>query len=165
MRYRLAVMMMITCVIGRESIATAQDGKSASAHQPTDYCTAAIANLMVDRTRVERQTLDELAARLDAQRQELDLKIESLKQWIGQRDTFRKQARDHVVQLYARMSAEAASTQLSILEPAVASAIISRLEPRVASLILGEMEAGQAARISAMLATVADLKVPREARP
>jgi flagellar motility protein MotE (MotC chaperone) len=162
-RRSLFAVTLITFSVG-PSIAVAQTVTPPTKSEPSDYCTAAIANLMVDRTRHEREALLALASTVDARRRELDAAIVELKKWMEQRHAFRAQARSHVVQLYARMSSEAASTQLAMIEPQMASAIVAGMDPRVASVILSEMEASQAARISALLATVADLKAPREAR-
>jgi flagellar motility protein MotE (MotC chaperone) len=94
----------------------------------------------------------------------LTAKTHELKHWMKKREDFSAQVTDSLVQIYAKMDPDAAGAQLAAMDEFVAAAIMSKLPVKAASLIMAEMEAAKAARLSAVLASAADLALKPERR-
>ncbi len=99
--------------------------------------------------------LEQLAKQVDAQIEKLDRHSAALSEWMAKRDSFSKQATDHLVAIFSGMRPEAASEQFVRLNPSAAAAILNKLEQRAASAILNEIPADKAARITSILADAA----------
>jgi flagellar motility protein MotE (MotC chaperone) len=94
----------------------------------------------------------------------LTAKTRELKHWMKKREDFSAQVTDALVQIYAKMDPDAAAAQLAAMNEFVAAAIMSKVPVKAASLIMAEMEAPKAARLSAVLASAADLALKPERR-
>ena len=121
------------------------------------YCSsvqnaASDARLEQQRIRLE-QTQGEIEKRIKI----LDARIAESKEWMKKRTDFLMQASDGLVEVYAKMNSEAAAAQLLAINERLAAAILSKLPPKTTSMILAEMEAKRAARLSSMLASLAEL--------
>jgi flagellar motility protein MotE (MotC chaperone) len=121
------------------------------------YCTsvqdaATDARLELQRSRLE-QTQRELEKRIKI----LDARIAESKDWMKKRTDFSRQASDGLVEVYSKMNAQAAAAQILAINERLAAAILSKLPPKITSNILAEMDAKRAARLSSLLATVAEL--------
>jgi flagellar motility protein MotE (MotC chaperone) len=78
----------------------------------------------------------------------LDAKRAEYLEWLRKRDEAMKLAEDNVVAIYAKMRPEAAASQLSAMDDAMAAAVLTKLTSRNAGAILNEMEPGRAARLT-----------------
>ena len=116
------------------------------------YCANVAPTASEARIAFQMKHLLELESRITHQLDALDAKQADARAWVTKRDAMLKSATDDVVAIYAKMSAEAASSQIGAMEDNVAAAILTKLSPKAASLILGEMEAGKAARLTSLMA-------------
>lgn len=118
---------------------------------------------------LKKKELEEARGALEARIQQLDAKVAETKGWLKQRMDFLEKANGSLVEIYTKMSAEAAASRLVAMNEMVAAAILAKVPPRGASAILGEMNAAKAARLSSLLAGAAEvsatLKQPAEGSP
>ena len=63
------------------------------------------------------------------------------------------------MQVYAKMRPETAAAQLSELNELAAAAILTKLSPRNSSAVFNEMETKKAARLAAIIAGAAEVRV------
>jgi flagellar motility protein MotE (MotC chaperone) len=120
------------------------------------YC-GNLAPLAVE-ARVAYQTkrLTELEAQVKQRISELEKQESDAREWVDKREALMKSASEGVVAIYAKMPAEPAATQIAAMEDPVAVAILVKLAPKTAGAILGEMEAGEAAKLTSLMAGLTD---------
>ena len=92
-----------------------------------------------------------LEARVKEETAALEKREAEAREWVTKREEMMKAATDEVVAVYAKMSAEAAATQLADMDEAVATSILTKLKPQVASAILNEMDNEKAARLTTIM--------------
>jgi flagellar motility protein MotE (MotC chaperone) len=121
------------------------------------YCSS-VQNAASDaRLEQQRSLLEQTQRELEQRIKILDARIAESKEWMRKRTDFLLQASDGLVEVYAKMNTEAAAAQLLSINERLAAAILSKLPPKTTSMILAEMDAKRAARLSSMLASVAEL--------
>ena len=121
------------------------------------YCSS-VQNAASDaRREQQRSRLEQTQRELEKRIKILDARIAESKEWMKKRTDFLLQASDGLVEVYAKMNTEAAAAQLLAINERLAAAILSKLPPKTTSMILAEMDAKRAARLSSMLASVAEL--------
>jgi flagellar motility protein MotE (MotC chaperone) len=112
------------------------------------FCTNNAAAAGEARLAWEAERLTELEAQIKQRIAELDAKRAEYLEWLRKRDEAMKLAEDNVVAIYAKMRPEAAASQLSAMDDAMAAAVLTKLTSRNAGAILNEMEPGRAARLT-----------------
>ena len=123
--------------------ASPPDTKAAQA-----FCLA-IADRAADvRNAWQAQKISELEARLKERIDEFDARRKDYQQWAARQDEARRKAEDGVVAIFAKMRPDAAASQLSAMDDAVAAAVLAKLSARTASVILNEITPAKAARIA-----------------
>lgn len=107
----------------------------------------------------QMKTLKELQAKIDERIKALEAKIEKHQKWLERRKKFLRDTSAELVEVYAKMRPEAAAAQLSELNELAAAAILTKLKPRNSSAVFNEMETKKAARLAAIIAGAAEVKV------
>ena len=118
------------------------------------YCGNVAPSAAEARIAFQMKHLLELESRISRRLGELEAKESSARDWVAKREAMMKAANEDVVAIYAKMSAEAASSQIGAMEENAAAAILAKLSPKAASLILAEMEAGKAAKLASLMVGV-----------
>jgi flagellar motility protein MotE (MotC chaperone) len=120
------------------------------------YC-GNLAPLAVE-ARIAYQTkrLLELETQVKQRISDLEKQASEAQDWVTKREALMKSASDDVVTIYAKMAADAAAPQIAAMEDPVAVAILVKLAPKTAGAILGEMEAEKAAKLTSLMAGLAD---------
>jgi len=134
----------------------AQDKLRAALDKPADseisrYCGNVAPSAAEARVNFQMKRLNELEARVRDEVAELKRRESEARDWVIKREQLTKAATDDVVAIYAKMSAEAASSQLASMEELMAASILSKLKPQTASAILNEMETDKAAKLTTMM--------------
>lgn len=101
-----------------------------------------------------QQLRDDLNARIET----LEQRKEELQRWAQKREEFASKAQGTLVEVYAKMPAEAAAERLAKMEAQLSAALIMKLKPRTAAAILSEMPADEATYVSSIMAASADKK-------
>lgn len=99
----------------------------------------------------EAKTLKDLRSEVETATASLEAKRAELQEWVTRRDEFQKLAQQSVVDIYAKMPAEAAAAQLSVLDERTAAAVLIKLNSRVASAILAEMDTPRAVSLAEVI--------------
>jgi len=127
------------------------------------YCSsvvdAAAAAQIAQQTSNLEKARKELAGRVAI----LDAKTAELKSWVKKREEFTAHATTALLEIYSKMSPDAAARQLTEMNELTAAAITAKLPPKVSSLILAEMEAAKASRITAIIAGASEVAAKLEA--
>lgn len=126
----------------------AQDVKS--------FCTNIAVAARDRRYLLQKQQLDQLKSDVDQRMKELDAKRAEYEDWLTRRNKFLKSAEAGLVDIYAKMDADAAAAQLQLMNPDVAAAIIMKLQAAKASSILNEMKADKAAILAGIISSAGD---------
>jgi len=139
--------------------ATQTNGATALAEQPADeierFC-GNIADAARDRRyALQEQQLENLRKEIDERIARLEEKRAEYEEWLTRRERFMAQAEQGVVQIYAKMRAEAAAAQLTQLRPEMAASILMKLDTRIASVILNEMDKEAAAMLTTIMVSAA----------
>ena len=154
---------LFTFASGGPAATQARD-PSSIAEKPADEIERFCGNI-ADEARDRRYALQ--AAELQRLQSDVDDRIRRLEEkraeyeeWLTRRENFMKQAEQNVVQIYARMRADAAAQQLAELRAEMAASILMKLDPRVASVILNEMDMKAAATLTSIMVSAARPKDP-----
>jgi flagellar motility protein MotE (MotC chaperone) len=115
------------------------------------YCVAIAPSAVEARLNYQLKQLVALEARVKEETAALEKREAGAREWVTKREELMKAATDEVVAVYAKMSAEAAATQLADMDEAVATSILTKLKPQVASAILNEMDNEKAARLTTIM--------------
>ena len=125
---------------------------SQSESDATKFC-ANIADAALDaRVAWQQRELEATEAKLSQRIAELEAKRAEYEQWLKLREDFLKKAEDNVVEIYSRMSPDAAAQQIASMADDTAAAVLAKLRVRNASTILNEMEPARGAHIANILA-------------
>ena len=120
-----------------------------------EYCLAVRDAAAERRMATQTAALKELEAKVNAAIERLEREKTAIEALIKRREELRNLARKELVDIYAGMDPEAASSQMEQLDLRLASSVLRQLKPRQASAILTEMDPELAARIARMVASAA----------
>jgi flagellar motility protein MotE (MotC chaperone) len=115
------------------------------------YCVAMAPSAVEARLNYQLKQLMAIEARVKEETAALEKREAETREWVTKREEMMKAATDDVVAVYAKMSAEAAATQLADMDEVVATSILAKLKPQVASTILNEMDNEKAARLTTIM--------------
>ena len=115
------------------------------------YCAAIAPSAVEARLNYQLKQLMTLEARVKEETAALEKREAEAREWVTKREEMMKAATDEVVAVYAKMSAEAAASQLANMDESVATSILTKLKPQVASAILNEMDNEKAARLTTIM--------------
>ncbi len=104
--------------------------------------------------------LELLKTDIDARMKQLDTRRAEYEQWMKLRQDFMAQASETVVNIYARMRADAAAERLAELDPELAAAIMLKLDAKQSGLIFGEMDRVAVAKLTGIMADASRKKDP-----
>jgi flagellar motility protein MotE (MotC chaperone) len=144
------------------SPAAAQDGiKLKPAERPTTgeverYCGALAPGASEARAAYQLRRLADLEAQVREAAEKLEAQELAAREWVTKRDEMMKAAMDDVVAIYGKMDPETAAPKLAAMDDMIAAAVLAKLNPRAASAILSAMDTDKAARLSTLLAGVAN---------
>ncbi|HEY9055950.1 MAG TPA: MotE family protein [Aurantimonas sp.] len=99
----------------------------------------------------EQKQLTELEAEIGKQIDALEAKRKDYQQWLEERKSFLESASTIIVDIYAKMKADAAAAQLAQIDRSSAASLIARLKSRQASDILSAMPPATAAEITNLI--------------
>ena len=128
------------------------------------YCSNVLDEATAAQLAHQKSVLEQAQRELDARIKEISLRTDELKAWIKKREDFTAQASESLVQIYGKMKPDSAARQLAVMNDFVAAAIMSKLSPKISSQILSEMDAAKAAKLSAVIASAAELATAPEER-
>ena len=120
------------------------------------FCTNIADAARDQRYLMQKQELDTLQAQVDERIKVLEARRAEYEDWLGQRNTFMKQAEANLVDIYKTMKADAAAPQLQETPPILAAAIIMKLPAKQSGLIMAEMDPAKAGVIASIMASAAD---------
>ncbi len=109
---------------------------------------------------VQAQELEALKAEIDARMAELEAKRSEYELWLERRNKVIEQAEEGLVGIYAQMRPDAAAERMEEMDAALAAAILMKLKERQAGVILNEMAAPAAAKLTGIIAAVAQPEDP-----
>lgn len=104
---------------------------------------------------LQLQELETLRKDIDSRMAQLEAKRAEYEDWLKRREEFMESAEAGVVDIYARMKADAAAERLADVEPMLAAAILMKLNTRQAGVILNEMNRKAAAELTGIMAAAA----------
>jgi flagellar motility protein MotE (MotC chaperone) len=122
-----------------------------------DFCVNIADRARDARYVLQKEALDKARQDLAEQKADLAARESAFAALQKARESEIKAAQKGLVDIYAKMKPDAAASQLALMGVGMASAILHELNVRAASAILNQMEPEIAARISARLASAADL--------
>ncbi len=101
----------------------------------------------------QSKQLQEIEARVKSRVAELEAKEGEVKDWFDRRDAIAKEAKQHLVGIYAKMKPEDAALQIAALDDDMAAALLSALPPNKASAIFSNITPPErAAKLAGLLA-------------
>ena len=112
------------------------------------YCLNIADKAQDARYALEQKQLTELETEIGKQIDALEAKRKAYQEWLEERNRFLDSASTIIVDIYAKMKADAAAAQLAKLERDAAASVIARLKARQASDILSAMPPATAAEIA-----------------
>lgn len=159
----LAAAIVLTVVAGGPAATQARD-PLVGGQQPLSEIERFCGNIADEardrRYAIQMAELQQLQADVDERIKLLEEKRVEYQTWVTRRENFMKQAEGNIIQIYSRMRADAAASQLAELRSEIAASILMKLDPRVASVILNEMDMKVAATLTAIMVTAARPKDP-----
>lgn len=120
-----------------------------------EYCLSIRDAAAERRMATQTAALKELEAKVDDALARLEREKAAIEALIKRREELRNLARKELVEIYAGMDPEVASTQMEQLDVRLASSVLRQLKPRQASAILNEMNPELAAKIARLVASAA----------
>lgn len=120
-----------------------------------EYCLSIRDAAAERRMATQTAALKELETKVDDAIQRLEREKTAIEALIKRREELRNLARKELVEIYAGMDPEAASSQMEQLDLRLASSVLRQLKPRQASAILNEMDPELAAKIARTVASAA----------
>ncbi len=115
------------------------------------YCLNIADKAQDARYALEQKQLTELETEIGKQIDALEAKRKDYQEWLAERNRFLDSASTIIVDIYAKMKADAAAAQLVNLERDAAASVIARLKARQASEILSAMPPATAAEIANLI--------------
>lgn len=104
--------------------------------------------------------LNELEAKVKARIAELETRRDEVKVWIDRQNSLLESAEKSLVEVYSKMDADAAASQLAALDMRIAASVLHQLKPREAGAILDVMKTDTAADLVRMIASVSADRPP-----
>ena len=141
---------------GGETISGASD----AAPEIRRYCTNVAVAAGDARFAWQTAKLAEVEARIKAHVQDLEARTSELRAWIAKREAVEKQAKERLVDIYAKMRPETAATQIAGLDDDMAAAVLSQLTPGKASAIFNELVPERATKLAALIAAAPAATTP-----
>lgn len=145
--------------------ARAAETKGAAAASVSDeiqtFCTNIAEPARDQRYLIQKKKLTDLQADIDERIKTLEARRAEYEDWLTRRNDFLKTAEAGLVDIYAKMDADAAAKQLQLIDPDVAAALVMKLTPGQASAILNEMTPESAARLAGIIASAVDPNTSR----
>lgn len=115
---------------------------------PQRYCVNIAEQAAEARFAWQAKTIAELEKEIDKRIADLEAKRAEYQDWMKRREEILAKAENHLVNIYAKMRADAAALQLAALDDDMGAAVLAKLNARTASAILNEMEPGRAAQLT-----------------
>lgn len=109
---------------------------------------------------VQTQELETLRKDIDQRIAALESKRAEYEQWLARREQVIARAEESLVGIYAKMRPNAAAKRMEKMDAALAAAILMKLSQRQAGVILNEMEVKAAAKLTGIIADVANPEDP-----
>jgi flagellar motility protein MotE (MotC chaperone) len=130
--------------------------EKATVEKPPDaeasrFCANAAPSIAEARIAWETKQLSDLDGQVKQRLADLEKAEASIKEWVAKRDAALKSASDDLVAIYAKMTPEAAATQIAAMDDQMAAAILGKLKAGAAGAILNEMEADRASKLAVVL--------------
>jgi flagellar motility protein MotE (MotC chaperone) len=122
-----------------------------------DFCSNIADRARDARYVLQKKALDDARKKIEARATDLKKREDAFDILQRKHESEIKVAQQGLVDIYAKMKPDAAAAQLELIGVETASAILHQLNVRSASTILNQMNADTAAKISARLASAADL--------
>jgi flagellar motility protein MotE (MotC chaperone) len=115
------------------------------------FCANAAPSIAEARIAWETKQLSDLDGQVKQRLADLEKAEASIKEWVAKKDAALKAASDDLVAIYAKMTPEAAATQIAAMDDQMAAAILGKLKAGAAGAILNEMEAERASKLAVIL--------------
>jgi len=115
------------------------------------YCLNIADKAQDARYALEQKQLTELETEIGKQIDALEAKRKDYQDWLEERNRFLDSASTIIVDIYAKMKADAAAAQLAQIDRDSAASLIARLKSRQASDILSAMPPATAAEITNLI--------------
>jgi flagellar motility protein MotE (MotC chaperone) len=115
------------------------------------FCANAAPSIAEARIAWETKQLSDLDGQVKQRLADLEKAEASIKEWVAKKDAALKSASDDLVAIYAKMTPEAAATQIAAMDDQMAAAILGKLKAGAAGAILNEMEADRASKLAVVL--------------
>ncbi|MEC5381353.1 MotE family protein [Aurantimonas sp. C2-6-R+9] len=115
------------------------------------YCLNIADKAQDARYALEQKQLTELETEIGKQIDALEAKRKDYQEWLAERNRFLDGASTIIVDIYAKMKADAAAAQLAQIDRDSAASLIARLKSRQASDILSAMPPATAAEITNLI--------------
>jgi flagellar motility protein MotE (MotC chaperone) len=130
--------------------------EKATVEKPPDaeasrFCANAAPSIAEARIAWETKQLSDLDGQVKQRLADLAKAEVSIKEWVARKDAALKSASDDLVAIYAKMTPEAAATQIAAMDDQMAAAILGKLKAGAAGAILNEMEAERASKLAVIL--------------
>jgi flagellar motility protein MotE (MotC chaperone) len=118
------------------------------------FCANAAPSIGEARIAWEAKQLGDLDAQVKQRLADLEKAEAAIQDWVAKRDAMLKSASDNLVAIYAKMTPEAAATQIAAMDDQMAAAVLGKLKAGAAGAILNEMEADRASKLAVVLSGV-----------
>jgi len=128
------------------------------------YCDSVQEAASAAKSAIQKKELEKMQAALEDRIKVLNDKTAETRVWLQKREDFLKQANENLTAIYSKMAPESAAARLLLMNEMTAAAILSKLSPKGASSILAEIDTAKAARLSSLLAGVAEIPAKGSAR-
>lgn len=122
------------------------------------YCQVVVDEVLAAKLAEEKRRALQLKKDVEAKIIELEAATAEQKKWLQLRRDFQDKATERLVDVYAKMDAEAAALRLSAMGDDIAAAILSKLSSKSASAVMGEMQPEIAGRLTAYMAGAAAMR-------
>lgn len=156
-RGQTAAVILAALIVAAPATAQAQDVPAGGvASDIARYCSNIADKARDQRYMIQKKKLEDLQSGIDARMKDLDAKRAEYEDWLTRRNKFLEVAQEGLVDIYAKMDADAAASQLELINPNIAAAVIMKLQPNKASSILNEMKAAKAAILAGIIASAGD---------
>ena len=122
--------------------------------RPAAFAPTPLRSIAEARIAWETKQLGDLDAQVKQRLADLEKAEAAIQDWVAKRDAMLKSASDDLVAIYAKMTPEAAATQIAGMDDQMAAAILGKLKAGAAGAILNEMEADRASKLAVVLSGV-----------
>lgn len=120
------------------------------------YCSNIADAARDQRYALQREELQQLQDEVDTRIVELEQRTAEYQDWLKRRNEFLAKAEAGLVEIFKNMKADAAASQLELVNVNIAAAIIMKLAARQSSAVLSEMTPEKAAQITGIISSATD---------